>query len=607
MKKIFFFLFLCLSLSAQEIQRMEPALWWTGMHNPELQVLVYGKNISETRPSVKHAGVKLVKVHKAESPNYLFLDLRIEKSAKAGDVKIDFASAGGKIISRTLKLENRAPHSATRKSFDNSDVIYLITPDRFANGDAGNDNTADTKEKLNRAHYNGRHGGDIRGIADHLGYIKDMGFTTLWSMPLLENNLQQVTYHGYSITDYYRIDPRYGSNESFRDMVGKSNAMGLKWIMDVIPNHCGIDHWWMADMPFADWINNGGKFRSTNHRREVHQDIHASEKDKEAMKGGWFVPSMPDLNQRNPFMARYLTQNTIWWIEYAGLAGLRVDTWPYSEKTFLTQWMKDILAEYPDLNVVGEEWTTKANTIAYWQKGKQNPDGYETWIPAMMDFPLQAALTQALTEKEGFHSGLARLYQALSDDYLYPDPDNLVVFADNHDMNRFFTQVKEDPRLFKMGLAFLATVRGIPQIYYGTEIGMANPDSEEHGVLRADMPGGWSGDPKNAFTGENLSPLQKDLQEFTRQLFKWRKTATVVHTGKLIHFVPEDGIYCYFRFDGQKKLWVIFNKNEEEKVVNSSDYTEMIPEGVKMKDVLDGSSWQKAVKVPAKGFRILEI
>lgn len=607
MKKILFLLFLCVSLSAQEIQRLEPAVWWTGMHNPGLQVLVYGKNISETRVSLNHPGVKLLKVHKAESPNYLFLDLKIEKSAKAGNVKINFTSTGGKVISHALKLEARAAYSATRKSFDNSDVIYLITPDRFVNGDLNNDNTPDTKEKLNRSHYNGRHGGDIRGITDHLAYIKDMGFTTLWSMPLLENDLKQVTYHGYSITDYYKIDPRYGTNELFKEMVTRSNAMGLKWIMDVIPNHCGIDHWWMADLPFRDWINNDGKFRPANHRREVHQDIHASERDKENMKAGWFVPSMPDLNQRNPFMARYLTQNTIWWIEYAGLSGLRVDTWPYSEKGFLTQWMKDILAEYPNLNVVGEEWTTKANTIAYWQKGKSNPDGYETWIPSMMDFPLQTALVQALTEKEGFHNGLARLYQSLSDDYLYPDPDNLVVFADNHDMNRFFTQVKEDPHLFKMGLAFLATVRGIPQIYYGTEIGMANPDSEEHGVLRADMPGGWPGDQKNAFTGENLSPLQKELQDFTRRLFNWRKTATVVHRGKLIHFVPENGIYCYFRVDGQKKLWVIFNKNAEETVVKSSDYAEMISEEVRMTDVLDGSTWQKEVKVPARGFRILEI
>ena len=607
MKKILFFLFLCLTVSAQEIQRLEPALWWTGMHNPALQVMVYGKDISKTQASVNYPGVKLLKTHQAESPNYLFLDLQIEPSARAGEVKIEFKPASGKVISALLKLEDRVAGSAARKGFDNTDVIYLITPDRFANGDPANDNTPDMKEKANRSHYNGRHGGDINGITKHLDYIRNMGFTTLWSMPLLENNLQQVTYHGYSITDYYRIDPRYGSNESFKEMVRKSNAMGLKWIMDVIPNHCGIDHWWMADRPFGDWINNEGKFRSTNHRREVHQDIHASEKDKERMIEGWFVPSMPDLNQRNPFMARYLTQNTIWWIEYAGLSGLRVDTWPYSDKPFLTQWMKDILAEYPNLNVVGEEWTTKANTIAYWQKGKQNPDGYQTWVPAMMDFPIQTALGQALMEKEGFHTGLARLYQALSDDYLYPDSDNLVVFADNHDMNRFFTQVNEDPRRFKMGLAFLATVRGIPQIYYGTEIGMANPDSEEHGVLRADMPGGWQGDGQNAFTGENLSTRQKDLQDFTRKLFNWRKTATPVHTGKLVHFVPENGIYTYFRVSGEKKIWVIFNKNEEEAVVNTQDYAEMFPVEKTMKDVLDGSEWTKEVKVPALGFRILEM
>ncbi|MCD8539201.1 MAG: cyclomaltodextrinase N-terminal domain-containing protein [Leadbetterella sp.] len=380
MKKILSLLFFCFSLSAQEIQRFEPAVWWTGMHNPELQVMVYGKDISETRPSLKYPGVKLLKVHKAESPNYLFLDLKIEKPAKAGDVKIDFTSAGGKTVSHVLKLENRTARSADRKGFDNSDVIYLITPDRFANGDVSNDNTPDTKERLNRAHYNGRHGGDLAGISAQLAYLKNMGFTTLWSMPLLENDLAQVTYHGYSITDYYRIDPRYGSNESFKSLVRQSNALGLKWIMDVVPNHCGIDHWWMADLPFRDWVNNDGKFRSTNHRREVHQDIHASEKDKEGMTGGWFVPSMPDLNQRNPFMARYLTQNTIWWIEYADLGGLRVDTYSYCDKEGIAEWTAAIMKEYPDFNIVGEVWMHDQAQIAYWQKTARS-ELYKITIP----------------------------------------------------------------------------------------------------------------------------------------------------------------------------------------------------------------------------------
>lgn len=603
MKKIFILLFISLSLSAQV--RVEPSLWWVGMKQKEVQVLVHAPAAGKANLRVNYPGVKVNKVHKAESPNYLFVDLHISEGAKPGKVELLLQGTDGKVSKGVLELQQRNPHAG--KGFGTEDVIYLITPDRFANGDASNDNTADTQEKLNRAHYNGRHGGDLKGIENHLDYIRDMGFTTLWCMPLLENNLKEVTYHGYSITDYYRTDPRYGTNEQFRGIVEKSRTMGLKWIMDVVLNHCGIDHWWMKDLPFADWINNDAKFTPSSHRREVHQDIHVAQKDLEAMKGGWFVPTMPDLNQRNPFMARYLTQNTIWWIEYAGLSGLRIDTWPYSEKAFLQSWTKAVMDEYPQLHIVGEEWTTKAQTIAYWQKGKVNADGYVSHIPGMMDFPFQAALGQALTEPEGFHSGLARLYSSITDDYLYPDPDKLVVFGDNHDMNRFFTQVKEDKQMFKMGLAVIATMRGIPQIYYGTEIGMSNPTSEEHGVLRADMPGGWEGDKANAFTGENLSPLQKELQEFTRKLFQWRKNTPVVHTGKLMHFVPQDGIYTYFRYAGNEKVWVIMNKKETAQKLRFEDYAEMIPNGAEFADVLDSSVWKTEVSVPAKGFRILRL
>lgn len=603
MKKIVVLLLLSFSLQAQV--RVEPALWWVGMKQKELQVLVHAPGAGKSTPSVDYPGVKINKVHRAESPNYLFVDLLISEGTKPGKVELALKGENGKVARGLLTLQSRNPNAG--KGFGTEDVVYLITPDRFANGDPGNDTTADTQEKSNRSHYNGRHGGDLKGIEEQLDYIRDMGFTTLWCMPLLENNLKEVTYHGYSITDYYRTDPRYGSNEQFRAIVEKSRTKGLKWIMDVVLNHCGIDHWWMKDLPFGDWINNGAKFTASSHRREVHQDIHVSQKDLEAMKGGWFVPTMPDLNQRNPFMARYLTQNTIWWIEYAGLSGLRIDTWPYSEKDFLRTWTKAVVDEYPSIHIVGEEWTTKPQTIAYWQKGKVNADGYESLIPGMMDFPFQAALVQALTEPEGFHSGLARLYSSITDDYLYPDPNKLVVFGDNHDMNRFFTQVKENKNLFKMGLAVMATVRGIPQVYYGTEIGMSNPNSEEHGVLRADMPGGWDGDAANAFTGQNLSPQQKELQDFTRKLFQWRKNTPVVHKGKLMHYVPQDGIYTYFRYEGKDRVWMIMNKNTEAKNLSFTEYAEMIPGGAEFVDVLDGSTWKTEVSVPAQGFRILRI
>lgn len=595
-----------LQVNAQEIERMEPASWWVGMHDPNLQILVYGKDISKSKPSIKYKGIKLGKTHKIENPNYLFIDLEISKKSKPGDVVIEFESQNGSKISKVLKLQERAENSAQRKGFDNSDLMYLITPDRFANGDVNNDNIEGFPDKLNRNHFNGRHGGDLKGISENLDYIKSLGVTAIWSMPLLENNLKEVTYHGYSVSDLYKIDPRFGSNEQYKEIVSKSAQMGIKWIMDIIPNHIGIDHWWMKDLPSKDWINNEGKFKPNSHRREVHQDPYVAEKDKANMVNGWFVPTMPDVNSNNPFVAKYLTQNAIWWVEFAGLGGLRVDTYPYSDKAFLTNWVKAIMDEYPNFNIVGEEWTSRVNTVAYWQKGVKNKDGYVSYLPSLMDFPMQMSLGQALAEEEGFHSGLAKLYATLSDDYLYADPYNLVIFGDNHDMNRFYRQVNGDPKLFKMGLAYLATMRGIPQIYYGTEIGMINKDSEDHGVIREDMPGGWPNDTKNVFKGINLTSEENDFLDFTRKIFNWRKSAEVIHSGKLKHFAPENGIYTYFRYNEKDKVWVILNKGNEPQTLKFSDYSEILKPNEDFTDILDKSTWSKEVVIPAKGFRILE-
>ena len=440
------------------IEHIEPSSWWIGMKNPKVQIMLHGKNIAELTPSLNYSGVKITKISKLENPNYLFIDLAISPSAKAGNVAISFKKAGKTIESTNFVLNNRITNAAQRKSYDNSDVIYLIAPDRFANGNPENDNTPDTIEKANRADKDSRHGGDIRGIINHLDYIKDMGFTTLWSMPLTENNQERVTYHGYAISNFYKIDPRYGTNEEFRELSLKAQEKGLKTIMDIVLNHCGIAHYWMKDLPSKDWINFEGKFSSTNHQRQIHQDIHASTIDAKNHVEGWFVPSMPDMNQRNPFMANYLIQNTIWWIEYAQLAGLRIDTYPYSDKKFLANWSKSILDEYPNLNMVGEEWSLKPSVISYWQKGKKNFDGYVSSLPSLMDFPLQNAVSEAMNEEDShYNKGLTKIYQTLAEDFLYPNSDNLVIFPDNHDMSRFFTQVKENPALFKMGLAFLLT------------------------------------------------------------------------------------------------------------------------------------------------------
>lgn len=594
-----YFLFCVFTLNAQ-VLRVEPASWWIGMNNPTLQLLVYGKNLAPASVITNYEGVTIQKVASVQNPNYLFVNLTIAPTTKPGKVGFKLKKDNGKEEVFTIELKDRSPNSATRKGYDASDVLYLITPDRFANANTANDNAPDMFEKLNRSDKDGRHGGDIEGIIQHLDYIHDMGFTTIWNMPLMENNSHppvSVSYHGYGITDFYRIDPRFGTNEDFKRLSEKAQEKGMKLIMDVVLNHCGIDHWWMSDLPSDDWINFNGKFSPANHRRETVQDPYASEIDKKNHSDGWFVPSMPDLNQRNEFMANYLIQNTLWWIEYANLAGLRIDTYPYSDKTFLTNWSKRMMDEYPNLNMVGEEWSLTPVITSFWQRGKQNANGYVSYLPSVFDFPLQNAVVQALNEDDRiYNNGFTKIYHTLAQDNLYPHPENLVIFPDNHDMSRFYTQIHEDFDLFKMGMIFYATMRGIPQIYYGTEILMTNPNSDAHGEIRADMPGGWKGDKQNAFTGENLTPKQAEAQAFVRKLFTWRKNTPSLHTGKLLHFAPENGVYAYARIGENDRYLVIFNKNPTPVQLDFSHYAEVLTDTKQATDVLEN----KVVKLDEK-------
>jgi glycosidase len=435
-----------------------------------------------------------------------------------------------------------------------------------------------------------------------------MGFTTIWPMPLEENKMEEASYHGYAITDFYKIDPRYGSNEDFINLVKESKQKGLKIIRDVVLNHCGLNHWWMKDLPSKDWINNEGKFAPTNHQREVMHDPYASKYDMDKMTQGWFVSAMPDMNQRNPFMANYLIQNTIWWIENADLDGLRIDTYPYSDKNFLSVWSKAVMNEYPKFNMVGEEWSTRQAVTAYWQMGQNNKDGYKSYLPTLMDFPLNNALIEGLKENDKeWGKGMLKVYQCLSDDYLYANPNNLITFTDNHDMNRIFTQLDEDKELLKMGLAIIFTMRGIPQFFYGTELAMTSPKERNDGLIRADMPGGWDGDKTDVFQNQNLSPLQSEMRSFVKKLLNWRKTATAIHNGKLVHYSPEDGIYAYFRFNEKEKYWIILNKNEESTSVNPQKYKEHLHEKAKFYDVLENKFFERQISIPGKGFRILKV
>ena len=585
------FLFSSVYANNYKIEHVEPAFWWVNMQSTQLQLLVHGQNISKLTPEVVSKHVILKRANKVDNPNYLFLDLIIPESARPESFNINFNQGEQTVANYRYQLKSRNKVKAAEMSFSSKDVIYLITPDRFANGDSTNDTVLTLSESINRQDPNGRHGGDLKGILKHLNYIEDMGFTQLWLNPVIENAQDEYSYHGYSTTDFYNIDARFGDNAQYRELSSKALEKEIGLIKDVVLNHSGTGHWWHNDLPTDDWYNNqGNTYQGTNHKRESLHDPYAVTSDKTSFSQGWFVPSMPDLNQKNPYLANYLIQNTLWWIEYANLSGLRVDTYSYSDKAFLTQWTKRITEEFPYINIVGEEWTTNPAIVSYWQKDKQTHDGYQSYLPSVMDFPLQDSLVNALNNKESWNTGLNQLYQMLANDFMYPAPDNLVTFVDNHDMSRVFTQLNNDYALFKVAMTFLMTTRGIPQVFYGTEILMSNPGTTDHGVIRTDYPGGWQGDSKSAFSGKGLTAQQKDAQKFMQKLMNWRKNTPAIHHGKLKHYAPENGIYVYFRYDKFNKYMIIINKNDEVAEINTADYREMLGQAKTLNNVLTKQS-----------------
>lgn len=591
--------------------RIEPTNWWVGMKNPALQLMVNSVGIGDAVPFINHPGVVIKKVHKADSPNYLFIDLVIAKNTKPGMFNIIFKRSGEITSQVQYELKQRKTDAARLKGFSSSDVIYLITPDRFANGDSTNDIRTEMREKkLNRKNDYGRHGGDIRGIINNLDYIRNMGFTAIWPTPMLENDMRESSYHGYAITDYYKVDPRFGTIDEYKELAEKCRQKGLKLVFDGVVNHTGSNYWWMKDLPFKNWINYADSMRITNHRRTVNQDLYAAASDKELMVKGWFVSSMPDMNQSNPFLAEFLIQNTIWWAETLSLGGIRQDTYPYSEKKFLEQWTCRILNEYPQFSIVGEEWSINPLIAAYWQKGKPNTTGYNGCMKSTMDFPMQAALVAALTEPEGWDKGIVKLYEGLANDFVYANPDDLLVFGDNHDMNRLFTFLNNDVDLMQMALSYIFTIRGIPQVYYGTEVLMHNSAKPgDHGLIRSDFPGGWTGDTANAFTGENLSADQQRIQIFLKKLLNWRKVKTVIHQGKTLHFAPQNGTYAYFRYNDKEAVMVVMNKNSNAVSINTKRFSEIIKERKQGINILTGEklSIDREITILAKSALILEI
>ncbi len=601
--------FLCLRAAFPQvaIDHVEPPCWWTGMRNNSLQLMIHGKDIGKTKASFEYSGVKL-KGMSSTGANYLFVDLSVTNSAKPGIITIQFKEKDSVLTSINYELKARNRDAYKRVGFNTSDMIYLIMPDRFANGDPNNDDMPGMLEKADRNSPNGRHGGDIKGIADHLDYLQKLGVTTIWCTPLLENNLPAFTYHGYAITDLYKVDPRFGTNESYRDFVTSAHNKGLKVVMDMVFNHFGINSYWMKDLPQKDWVNEWPEFTRSNFRGGVISDPYRSQYDEKKMSNGWFDTSMADFNQKNPYVATYLIQNSIWWIEFAGLDGIRQDTYPYSDKDFMAEWMKTIREEYPNLNTVGEVWLNYPPQVAYWLDNKTNKDGFRSNLSDVFDFPLMFAIQKAFTENEGWDTGLARLYEILSQDFLYSDPSKLITFADNHDIERMYAVLKTVDNV-KMALAFLATTRGFPMIYYGTEALSDRGSLEGDPGKRKDFPGGWQGDNVNMFTGQNLSPEQKDVLDYTSTLFTWRKGNKTVQQGKLTQYIPEDGIYVYFRTLGKEAVMVIMNNNKYAKTLVTDRFDENLKGFKRGKDILFGSPVQNlnTIEIPGKTVKIIEL
>ncbi len=606
MKTKFFFL-AALLLSAQmvfsapKIEQVEPLCWWTEMRTP-LTVMFHGQDLKDAEVSVQQVvGGKVVRgvcnglvprsQHNAESPNYLFVDFGV---FQPGTYHITLKK-GNKKATYDYLIGTRRKGSRERKSFNACDVVYLIMSDRFVDGDPSNNSTPDTREKADKKNPNGRFGGDIQGIINSLDHIEKLGCTAIWPTPMLGDDEEAWSYHGYACSDYYHIDPRYGSNSLYAQMVQEAHKKGLKILMDMVPNHCGAAHWWMKDLPYQNWINQFPQFTNTNNCFTANYDINASQYDRNLSNRGWFDHPMPDMNLENPDLLKYFQQWAIWWIEYADLDGLRVDTYPYIEKIPGSKWLSAIREEYPNINIVGECWTRPAPAVAYWQSGVKNFDGFDSNLPTVMDFPTEEAIRQAL-ENDGNYwgGGLTKVYDALTMDYMYADVNKLFTFLGNHDMSRIRDAVKDkDIRRVKLAYVLLATMRGIPQVLYGDEYAMIskNEDTSNHSYLRMPLPQ----------EGE-LNSEMVDMFDFQSRLFQWRKKEPVLHTGKTMHFLSRNNTYAFFRHNQDEAVFVFANASNEPRIIPTDTYQEILsqynPKGFKplTGEVIDLN--RKDIKVP---------
>ena len=589
------------------VQRIDPTFWWTEMNSPELQIMLYGIDISKADISIDYQGVSISKKELTDSPNYVFLYLNIAKNTQPGKFNIILKKDKKKQI-LVYELKKRREGSASRKSFTEADAIYLLMPDRFANGNSSNDSITGYHQGVHREIPGARHGGDIEGIISKIPYLVDLGITALWTTPLFDNNDTQYSYHHYACSDYYKIDPRLGKNEDYLRLSETCHNNGLKLIIDVVPNHCGSSHWWIKDLPSKDWLNVWPTYTSSNYRMTAWTDPHASETDLYKLTHGWFAPNMPDLNLQNPLLFDYLRQVYVYWIESANIDGMRVDTYPYNDIKTAARFVQSIRNEYPNMNVVGECWVKTPAEIAYYQSGNNNKDGFDSHLTSVMDFCLKDVFYSAFNEKESWDGGMARFYSLYAQDFVYPNPNMIMNFLDNHDIDRYSTAVKRDVQKYKMALAMLITARGYPQIYYGTEI-MLDGIAGSYEGNRFDFPGGWTSDKRNAFETEGRTNSENEVFIYLKTLLNYRKKNPVLQNGKMKQFIPENGIYVNFRYNSEKMIMIIANNSQENKELQLGRFAEMLARKTMGTEITNSKTYslETPFSIPAKTIQILEI
>ena len=617
---LFFFLLLTLFTPAQSGIQVYPGNWFTGMQNPDLQLMIHDKDIAQSQVNIdiNYPGVRLKAVHRVKNPNYLFLDLIIQKEAKPGKLKLSFRTDKSHVLLEYPLLKKTEGNGTLfAGGIHAADLIYLIMPDRFSKGNPSNDRFKDLLDTLcDRKNPLARHGGDLQGVINHLDYIRELGATAIWLCPVIENDMPLEKesaamlsgYHGYWFTNHYEIDKRFGGKEAYLKLVQSAHAKGLKVIQDAVYNHIGEMHWWMKDPPTDDWINQWPAYQNTNHRDEAMFDPHGSAKDKNILVAGWFVPHLPDLNLKNIYLARFMIQNAIWMTETFQLDGWRVDTYKYCDEHFLNNLNDALSMEFPSLTSFGEAWVNSVPASAYFCRNNMNIP-FKHSLLGVTDFPVSFAMLESLRKNYGFTDGVNRLYMTLSQDMLYQDPMHNCIFFDNHDMNRFFSEVGEDYSSFEMGMGLLLTMRGIPELYYGTEILMKNFKNPSDAMVREDFPGGFPGDVLNKFERKGRTGLENKAVDYISKLASFRKTSTALGSGKLMQYVPVNGLYVYFRYNEKQNIMCVLNTDSLSRTIDFNDYSERTKGFGTATDVMlnKNQNSRKKMNIPARKIVILEL